>query len=57
METILAGRAEKFNLFWMDMKCIMWRENKSYKMIEAEKNIWTNIYKKIRRWQIRGFYL
>jgi len=26
-------------------------------MIEAEKNIWTNIYKKIRRWQIRGFYL
>jgi hypothetical protein len=57
METILAGRAEQFNLFWMDMKCIMWSENKNYKMIKAEKNIWTNIHKKIRRWQIRGFYL
>lgn len=23
METILAGRAEQFNVFWMDMKCVM----------------------------------
>jgi len=23
METILAGRPEQFNLFWMDMKCVI----------------------------------
>jgi hypothetical protein len=45
-ETILAGRAEQFNLFCMDMKCVIWRENNSYKMSEPEKNTWTNMYKK-----------
>jgi hypothetical protein len=46
METILTGRVEQFNLFWIDMKCVIRRGNKIYKMIKAEKNIWTNKYEK-----------